>query len=228
MHDRVSASLLERFASAAPALLLLICATWLSGCAQQVKVSGGWQEGASHEQSFNRVLVVGVSPHVNERCAFEYFLAAQINKGSTRAVTSCNSVEQKNPLTLESIEQAVASQQADAVLATVLVDAGWNAQQGGTRDTRGGAYYKAVGSGWGMGYYGVYGVPVIYGEFQTAPSLMTLQGEVQLATRLFSTADKSVVYELTTVAGDLEARDEALAKVTEPIAAQLRRQGLIR
>ena len=120
------------------------------------------------------------------------------------------------------------SQRADAVLATVLVEVGWDVEQGGTRDTRGGAYYKAVGSGWGMGYYGLYGVPVIYGEFQTAPSLITLQGQVQLVSRLYSTAEKTAVYELTTVAEDLEARDEALAKVTEPIAAQLRRQGLIR
>jgi hypothetical protein len=209
-------------------MLLLVCTAWLSGCAQQVKVSGGWQEGASHKQSFDRVLVVGVSPNVNERCAFEYFLAAQINGGSTVAIRSCDAVAEKNPLTLESIEQAVASQRADAVLATVLVEAGWDAQQGGTRDTRGGAYYKAVGSGWGTGYYGIYGVPVIYGEFQTAPSLITLQGQVQLTTRLYSTADKTAVYEVSTVAEDLEARDEALAKVTAPIAEQLRRQGLIR
>lgn len=218
----------ERAAAVATTLLLLACIAWLSGCAQQVKVSGDWQDGASHGQSFSRVLVVGISPNVNERCAFEYFLAAQINGGSTVAIRSCDAVAQKNPLTLESIEQAVASQRADAVLATVLVEVGWDAQQGGTRDTRGGAYYKAVGSGWGMGYYGLYGVPVIYGEFQTAPSLITLQGQVKLVSRLYSTAEKTAVYELTTVAEDLEARDEALAKVTEPIAAQLRRQGLIR
>jgi hypothetical protein len=33
--------------------------------------------------------------------------------------------------------------------------------------------YKATDAGYATGYYGVYGVPVVYGEFQTASSITT-------------------------------------------------------
>jgi len=61
------------------------------------------------------VLIVGVTPHVNQRCKFEAFMASQLRSESVKAVRSCGAVTKKDPLTLESIEQAVASVQAAAV-----------------------------------------------------------------------------------------------------------------
>jgi hypothetical protein len=144
-------------------MLCLIGAVLLSGCAQQATVKGAWQDGVPRKQSFTRVLVVGVTPHVNQRCQFEAFMASQLKSESVQAIRSCDAVTQKNPLTLESIEQAVASVQADAVLATSLVSREYEAKEGGSRDTRGSAMYKATDAGYATGYYGVYGVPVIYG-----------------------------------------------------------------
>jgi hypothetical protein len=54
------------------------------------------------------------------------------------------------------------------VLATSLVAVNSEAKEGGSRDTRGNASYKATDAGLATGYYGVYGVPV-YGELATAP-----------------------------------------------------------
>jgi hypothetical protein len=203
----------------------------LAGCAvQEPRVSSAWQPGVSHDKTYQRVLVVGVTHNLKTRCAFERYLAGQIRSDSTEAFASCDSMDKdkREPLTRESIEQAVATQKADAVVATVLVAKDMQAVQGGGRDTRGTASYKATDAGWWDGYYGAYGVPVIYGEFQSTAEITTIQADVTVATRVFETQGASVVYSLETAAKNLESRDEGLATVTGPIAERLRKDGLIR
>lgn len=209
-----------------PALLVLAVA--LSGCSSQGKVTSTWAEGAARGQTFKRVLVVGVSPDLDQRCTFERFLAARIRSDATVAMTSCASVTQREPLTRESIEEAVRTQQADAVVATILVSKEWQIKKGGDMDTRGGGTYKAVDSGWATGYYGVYGAPVIYAEFQTAPSVTTIKGDVEITSRVYATRDASLVYTLDTVGKNLEGKAAALDALTTPIAERLRKEGLIR
>jgi hypothetical protein len=223
---------------AAPVSILLMAgAIVLAGCAQTVKVQSGWQPDAARGQSFSRVLVVGVSPDYNQRCAFETFVASQLRSSATTAFTSCRALSSSEPLTRENVERAIAEHQADAVLATILVAAEIGAREGGTSETRGEGYYKATGYGYGVGYfgryggyggYGAYGVPVVYGEFRTAPTVTTVQGSVEIATGLFETAGATMVYELTTAARDLGSRPEGLAEVSGAIADRLRRDGLVR
>jgi len=134
----------------------------------------------------------------------------------------------REPLTRESIEAAVAARQADAVVATVLVAQDVQAVQGGGRDTRGTAGYKATDAGWWDGYYGTYGVPVVYGEFKSTSEVTTLQADVTVASRVFETRGARAVYALETRAQRLESRAEGLSSLTGPIAEQLRRDGLIR
>jgi hypothetical protein len=218
----------HRFARVAAATVVLFAALGLAGFGQKVKVTGTWQDGASRPQTFARVLVVGVSPNINQRCAFVGFLASRIRSESTEAIPSCSVVNRKAPLTRESIEAAVAATQADAVLSTILVSRSASTDDGGSRDTRGTASYKAVDSGWATGYYGAYGVPVIYGEFETSPSITTLKGEVHVASKLFEVRGATVVYTLDTTARELESRDEGLSIVTTPMAERLRKDGLVR
>ena len=191
-------------------------------------VKGAWQEGAPRKQSFSRVLVVGVSPNVNQRCAFEFFMASQLTSESVQAIPSCDAVKEKVPLTLESIEQAITAAQADAVLATSLVAREFEAKEGGSRDTRGNASYKATDAGFATGYYGVYGVPVIYGEFATAPAFTIAQGEARVSSRFYQTRDKALIYTLETKATKLESTDAALHDFAAAIADKLRREGLTR
>lgn len=219
------------------ALLLLAGATALSGCAQPVKVQGDWQEGVPRDQSFSRVLVVGISPDYNQRCAFEGFVANQLRSEATTAFTSCRVLSSKEPLTRENIERAVAEHNADAVFATILVAAEVETREGGSSETRGDGYYKATGFDYEPAYYGrygayrsygVYGVPVVYGEFRTAPPLTTVQGSVEVASRLYETGGATLVYEMLTTAHDLESRAGGLAEVSGAIADRLRRDGLVR
>ena len=225
MHTRAFTSQHVRSAPVGP-MLCLIGAVLLSGCAQQPQVKGAWQDGVSRNQSFTKVLIVGVSPHVNQRCKFEAFMASQLRSESVTAIRSCDAVTKKDPLTLESIEQAVASVQADAVLATNLVSRDYEVKEGGSRDTRGSAMYKATDSGYAPGYYGVYGVPVVYGEFATAAAFTTVEDEVRVSSRFYATRDKTLIYTLDTHARNLESTDVALSDIAAAIANQLRSAGL--
>jgi hypothetical protein len=153
-----------RSVTVATLLCLIGTALFAGGAQAKTTVKAAWEGGASHKQAFTRVLVVGVSPNVNQRCAFEFFMASRLKSDTVQVFRSCDAVKEKNPLTLESIEQAIAAVQADAVLATSLVSRALKGQEGGSRDTRGNASYKATDAGFATGYYGVYGVPVIYGE----------------------------------------------------------------
>ena len=223
---------------AAPAAVLMLAAgAALSGCSQPVKVQGAWQDGVPRNQSFTRVLVVGVSPDYNQRCAFEGFVANQIRSASTTAFTSCRVLSSKEPLTRENVERAIAEHKADAVLATFLVAGEIEAKEGGSMETRGDSYYKATGFDYVDGYYGgyggyrgygVYGVPVVYGEFRTAPPLTSVQGSVEIASRLYETSGATMVYELITTAQDLESRAGGMAEVSGAIADRLRRDGVVR
>jgi hypothetical protein len=218
--------------AAAPALLLSL-AVVLAGCSLPGKgkvTNASWADDAVRGQTFKRVLVVGVSADLDARCNFERYLATRIRSESTVAMTSCASVTKRDPLTRESIEEAVRAKQADAVIATVLVSKDWHLQKGGDRDTRGGGMYKAVDSGWGdfYGYYGTYGVPVIYAEFQTAPSVTTLKTDAEVRTMVYSTRDAKLVFTLDTVIKNAEGRSQGLDAATTPIAERLRRENLIR
>ncbi len=118
------------------ACLLLTATVWLAGCAG-VSVKSAWQSGVPHDQTFARVLIVGVSPNYNVRCAFESVFASQLRSASTTVFSSCSAMNSAEPLTRENIERVVASVHADAVLATRLVSLNSGQQVGGSSDTRG-------------------------------------------------------------------------------------------
>jgi hypothetical protein len=209
-------------------ILTLLAAVGLSGCAtSQVRTSGDWQASAVRGQAFSTVLVIGVSPNRNQRCTFEQRVASRINTGSTVAVTSCNLLTKEEELTRANIEALVAAGKIDGVVATLLVDRSWDAEHGGGRDTRGSASYKATDSGYYSGYYGVYGVPVIYGEFQNAPPITTMQGEVHVTTKAFDTKGATLIYTMDTTAKGFESSDVGLSQIASGIVDQLRRDGLV-
>lgn len=178
---------------------------------------------------YTRVLVVGISPDEKLRCRFERFLAARINSEHTKSVASCDAVTKVDPLTLESIQEAVDWLKVDAVVATSLVNREWTTEEGGGgRDTRGTAGYKATDAGFAYGYYGMYGVPVIYGEFVATPAVTTLSGTVHLTTKVFATKGPTLVYTLDTKVKKQDWADRSYSGVTTPITKELRREGLVK
>ncbi|MSR08475.1 MAG: hypothetical protein EXR82_02930 [Gammaproteobacteria bacterium] len=209
-------------------VIALLAAGLLSGCSRSVVVDGSFNQGATRVGGYSNILVVGMSPDVNGRCAFEQALAAVLRSATVKATMSCSVLNTKEPLTREAVEGAVASLGADAVLATTLIASTQKAREGGSADARGGGYYKATDFGYDYGFYGAYGVPVVYGEFVTAPSVFSITGTARLATRLFKADDATIVYTLVTKAKNLSSREMAIAEIAPAIAARLSSDGLIR
>ena len=215
---------LHREFTFAACLLLITVTVGLSGCAG-VSLKGSWQSGASRNQTFSRLLVVGVSPNRDLRCAFESTFASQLQSPSTTVVSSCSLMPAAEPFTRENIERAVASAHADAVLATRLVSAKSGQGVGGSNDTRGDARYKATDFG-----YGAYGMPVTNLEFQTAAPLTSLTNSIHVVTKLYDTRDASLVYTIDTVtkAQEIDSTQATLMTIASPTADRLRREKLIR
>lgn len=207
--------------------LLLLGALLLAGCAQPARVTGSQSEGAPRNLTFSRVLVVGVSPDINQRCAFEYALASKISSAQTTAIPSCRAMAQKEPLTREGVETAVAAQKADAVVATSLAEKEWDAASSG-RDTRGSGSYKATDAGYATGYYGAYGIPVVYGDFQTTASAKTLRGDIEVTSKVWETSGPTQVYSMATTVKNIESTDQGIIDLAIGIADRLRREGLTR
>lgn len=208
-------------------LALLATATITAGAADAPVVKPGWQPGSDRGQTFHRVLVVGVSPDVQQRCPFERFVVSRLQSASTVAMASCDTVVEVDPLTRESIAGAVKIMDADAVIATILVSREWEAEQGGGRDTRGSHGYKATDAGMTTGYYGAYWIPVVYGDFQNAPPITTMQGSAEVRTGVFRIGDAKLVYAQETKAKKFESRDQALSAIAKGIVDKLRKSGVV-
>lgn len=208
--------------------MILLAATALAAPAMaKTSVKGTYAEGAKRGQTFTTIVVVGVSPNVNQRCAFEFFMASRLKSDSVKVYRSCDLVQEKTPLTVESIEYAVTRAQADAVLSTTLVARSLGEQKG-SRDTRGTAGYKAVGAGLGYSYYGTYSVPVIYGEFSATPEFTVAESQAQVSSNLYRTQDRSLVYTLDTQVKKVESTDAGLQEIAAAIADKLRKEKLTR
>ena len=206
----------------ASVLPLLFAAACLYAFPSDAQIKGEWADNASRDQSFARVLVVGISPDLNQRCAFERAMVSTLKSESTQAFVSCDVMPLRTELTRESVEAAVAAKNADAVLTTSLISQAWGTKEGGTRDTQGFTAYKAVDS-----YYGVYGT-VVAADFHAAAPLTSVQGEAHVTSKLYETRGATVVYTVDTKIRKVESRSEALAEITPPIAKKLRKDGLIR
>jgi hypothetical protein len=203
---------------------LLTFTVALCGCSG-VSVKGTWQEGASRNQTYSRLLVIGVSPDRNLRCAFESDFASQLVSASTAVISSCDQMNAKEPLTRENVERVAASVNADAVLATRLVSMDFGHGEGNSNDTRGDSLYKATDFA-----YGAYGMPVTYVEFQTAPPLTSLTSSLHVLTKLYETHGATLIYTIDTVtkSQEIDSTEATLMTITAPTADRLRRAGLIR
>jgi hypothetical protein len=204
-------------------LSLLTLTVWLCGCSG-ISVNGRWQDGAPRNQTYARLLVIGVSPDRDLRCAFEATFASQLKSASTTAISSCEQMAAAEPLNRENVERAAAAVHADGVLATRLVSAGTGHGEGTGEDTRGVSVYKATDFA-----YGAYGMPVTYVDFQTAPPLTSLTSSLHVVTQLYETRGAMLIYTVDTItkSQEIDSTEGTLATITAPTADRLRRAGLI-
>lgn len=206
--------------------LLLMAASLASACTRPTTVEGRWADGVSPGASFNKILVVGVTPAYTTRCRFERMLQESLGAA---AVTSCSRMSTKDPLTRDAIVQLVGELGADAVLSTRLVDGKAALAAGNTDEARGENYYKPAGYGYVYDpYYGGFGVPVVYGDFVSEAPALTLRRTVVVASNFYQAKDAAIIYTLDTATYDKESQFEVIDDVTAAIAKRLRRDGLVR
>ena len=205
-------------------LSLLTITVWLCGCSG-ISVKGAWQEGAPRDQTYTRLLVIGVSPDRNLRCAFESAFGSQLASASTTVISSCDKMSAKEPLTRENVERVATSVHADAVLATRLVSMNFGHGQGNTNDMRGDSVYKADDFA-----YGAYGMPVTTVDFQTAPPLTSITSSIHVVTKLYETHGATLIYTVDTItkSQEIDSTEATLMTIAAPTADRLRRAGLIR
>ena len=205
-------------------LSLLTLTAWLCGCSG-VSVKGTWQDGAPHNQTYARLLVIGVSPDRDLRCAFESTFGSQLASASTTVISSCDQMSAKEPLTRENVERVAASVHADAVLATRLVSMSYGHGQGTSNDMRGDSVYKTDDFA-----YGAYGMPVYTLDFQTAPPLTSITSSLHVVTKLYETHGATLVYtiDVVTKKQEIDSTEGTLMTIAAPTADRLRRANLIR
>jgi hypothetical protein len=205
-------------------LSLLTLTVWLCGCSG-VSVKGTWRDGAPRNQTYARLLVIGVSPDRDLRCAFEWTFGSQLVSASTKVISSCDQMNAKEPLIRENVERVAASVHADAVLATRLVSMNFGHGEGNTNDMRGDSVYKVDDFA-----YGAYGMPVTTVEFQTAPPLTSITSSLHVVTKLYETHGATLIYTIDTItkAQEIDSTEDTLMTIAAPTADRLRRAGLIR
>jgi hypothetical protein len=204
-------------------LSLMSLTLWLCACAG-VSAKGTWQDGASRNQTYARLLLIGVSPDRNIRCAFESSFASQLRSPATTVFSSCDRIAANEPLNRESVERAVAAVRADAVLVTRLVSIKAGHAEGSSEDMRGNSVYKATDFA-----YGAYGMPVTYVDFQTAPPLTSISNSLHVLTQVYETRGATMVYTIDTKTKlqEVDSTAATLMTITAPTADRLRSAGLI-
>lgn len=208
-------------------LLTIVIATALAACTRPTTVESSWTEGVPRNQTFGKVLVVGVTPNYTTRCRFERMMMDSLNESGVRAVTSCASMTSTDPLTRDAIVGIVASTGADAVLSTRLVDGKAKLVEGGSSEARSGNSYKAVGYGYDS-YYGAYGMPVTYVDFVPGQSALTLTRTVVVASNLYEAKGAALVYSLNTTVKNKTSPSDVIDAVSLGISDRLRRDGLVK
>lgn len=209
------------------------CCSLLTGCARPLQVESTWVDSKARQQTFQNVLIVGLTADYNRRCNFEQMMAGFMRTAETTVVTSCSLMDSTDPLTTDGILPVIQKAGSDSVLVTELVGRSDNIVQGGTSDARGEAYYKPVGYGYGYAYpyaypyAGGFGMPVTYVELDVEQSAFELETTAIIGSNLFIVADKSVVYSMQVTVNNQRTRADALDLITQGIADRMRKDGLI-
>jgi hypothetical protein len=206
----------------------VLSACLVTGCASGGSSSTNWASGAPRGNTYSRVLVVGVTPSEDDRCMFENFLADQLTSPATQVIQSCDQATPVTPPTQESVAKMVAATGADAVLATRLVGAQAAVQNDGSRDDRGGYYFKAEGTADAVGPWGFYDLPVVYGQYENEPALSVLEGQLTVSSKFYATQSRSLVSTITTTVKDMDTSDNSIAAVAAAIANRLRSDHLVK
>lgn len=192
----------------------------------QAGSSTEWAPNAPRDHRYTKVLVVGISASEDSRCMYENFLADQLQSKTVEVIQSCDIDSPVQPPTQAWVAEVATDAGADAVLTTRFVGADASVRNDGTRDDRGGYYFKAYGTTDVPDAWGFYDLPVVYGQYQNEPQLNLLEGDVTVVSQVYSVQDKMLVATIKTTVKNVDTSENAIASVAEAVADRMRSDGL--
>jgi hypothetical protein len=222
-HTPPGAAAVQRVDRAPMSVLALLLA---AAPAVQAGSSTQWAPNAPRDHRYTKVLVVGISASEDNRCMYENFLADQLQSNTVQVIQSCDIDSPVTPPTQAWVAEVATDSGADAVLTTRFVGADASVRNDGSRDDRGGYYFKAYGTGEVSDPWGFYDLPVVFGEYENQPALNLLEGDVTVVSQVYSVQDKMLVCTISTSVKNIDTSENAIAAVAEAVADRMRRDGL--
>lgn len=204
----------------------IIAALLLAAPLAQAGSSTEWAPNAPRDQRYSMVLVVGISASEDSRCSYENYLADQLQSKTVEVVQSCDIDSPVQPPTRQWVAEVATDAGADAVLTTRFVGADASVRNDGSRDDRGGYYFKAYGTGEIPDAWGFYDLPVVYGEYENQPQLNLLEGDVTVESQVYSVKDKMLICTIRTTVKNVDTSENAIAAVAEAVADRMRSDGI--
>lgn len=196
-------------------IAILLC---LTACAQQTEVVKLYESEDASNRNFSRLLVVDESTNVNDRERFEEMLVEAVAAENTEAITSHSVVGFDVAVTDDVLRRAITESDADAVLITQIasVDMAISTREGRVNvepTCRKGDFYD----------------PFLYDYPETKePDSISVTQTVVVIASLYDAMDDERLWTIQSTCFDKRSSMAFMADQSTTIAAQLKRDGLLK
>lgn len=167
--------------------------------------------------SFSNFLVIGVANDYEGRAMFERKLAAQLRSAGAEATTYYSIIGGNKPIDRASIEELVQNEGYDAVLISRVLN-----RDSDTSIKAGSAGAKAIRKD---------GRPINLFRYDyeelNEPMMLNIDLTVTLATELFETTDKEMIWSIESTISDKDMLEELVDEAVDTIIRRLNRDRLI-
>jgi hypothetical protein len=188
----------------------------LSACKTQM--GSTWKDEAYEVEHFDKILVVGNSPNVSVRHAFERELTEKISKKGVTAIASLDVLPKDEKISKEAFYKYFKDENIDAILVTRLVDMKETAEF-----VEGETYVQPV-SGYYGGFYTYY--HNVYREIPDASHFETTK-VYQIETNLFKVEGEKLVWHALSEAYNPTDALEIIDDLAKNIAKKLSDEGYL-
>jgi hypothetical protein len=199
-------------------LILSAILSAISGCAEHTKIVKLYEDKSIRDTPYDTVLVVGITPDVNERRKLEDLLSQELRVAGSNAVPTYSLAGLTQSVLQDDIDTAAIKANAGAILIThiVSVDKDFEFQKGRTEvlfECRGGDPAD----------YFLYDQKVL-----KLPDSVLIAHTVVAVTSLYDTASNARVWTIQSTCFRKESMDEVLQEESSAIVRQLRFDRLIK
>ncbi len=213
-----------------PALLLACLfmgtALFTSGCTSHTSVSSSWTDARQRTSPFNRVLVVAVSANTDRRMSFEDAIVYDLRNSETHAWPSSRLMKSDIEITRATLLPIIEQQQADAVVVTRVTQLKVEPVEMGGRSN---VLAEQQQSGQNYIYQRQQGTLFRYNyEEDVEKTYITSEYTTELKTDVYATASDELIYTMVSRATKQESLADVIDVLSNVIAKQLRKDGVIK